>query len=329
MALNTGTYKLNNGVDMPKFGLGTWLSDKGLVQKAVEAAIDAGYRHIDCAHVYGNEHEVGAAIANKIAAGVVKREDLFITSKLWNIYHRPEHVEMNLEMTLKDLQLEYLDLYLIHWPTAFKLHDDKNNFPAAADGSGNIDFDNDDAAHYANTFNKMLEIKNSTKKLRAIGVSNFRIEQLEILKAKCDYTPDVNQVESHPFNTSEALVKYCNDRNILITAYSPMGSPGRPAAIRAADEEPVMEHPVVVEMAKKYNKTAAQVLIKFAMARGFVVIPKSTTPSRIVENANVFDFELAEEDVKALLGLNRNYAYVLAKRFGGSRYYPFHAEYKE
>jgi len=320
MALNTGHYTLNNGVKMPKFGLGTWLSEPGKVKTAVEVAIDAGYRHIDCAHVYGNEHEVGEAIANKIKEGVVKREDLFITTKLWNTYHLAENVQAGLDESLKDLQLDYIDLYLIHWPTAFKLHADKSKFP---DNNGEMDFDQSDEAHFANTFNELVKIKNNGKnQLRALGVSNFNISQLEELAKRCDYVPDVHQLECHPFKTSPKMVEYCNAKNIRITAYSPLGNPGRPDGLKQG-QPIIMETQQVLDLAKKHNKTAAQILIRLALDRGFVVIPKSVTPERIVANAEVFDFQLDQAEVDSLLALNQNTHYVYADRFCGSRYYPF------
>jgi len=319
MALNCGEYTLNNGTKMPKFGLGTWNSAPGEVQKAVEAAIDAGYRHIDCAYCYGNEKEVGVAIKNKIEAGVVKREDLFITSKLWNTFHRPENCEEGLNATLSDLGLDYIDLFLVHWPTCFKLHEDRNKFPPNADNSA-MDFDNE--AHYAECFKKLVEIKNSKNNMKAVGVSNFNIQQLEKTIAVSGYVPDMNQIESHPFNTCKDLVEFCNSKNITITAYSPLGSPGRPAGLQKG-QKVLMEHEAVTALATKYNKSAAQVLIKFAINRGFVCIPKSVTPARIVSNSQIFDFDLDQSDVDSLLALNEDLHYVFPDRFQGSKYFPW------
>jgi diketogulonate reductase-like aldo/keto reductase len=256
MPVNCGEYTLRNGVKMPKFGLGTWNSAPGEVQKAVEAAIDAGYRHIDCAYCYGNEKEVGAALKAKMDAGIIKREDIFITSKIWNIFHRPENVETGLNSTLSDLGLEYLDLCLVHWPTSFALHDDHNKFPHVADGSS-IQFDHDNA-HYAECFKKMVEIKNTSGKMKAIGVSNFNIFQIKKAAEVAGYMPDVNQIENHPFNTCVDLHNFCKENNILITAYSPLGSPGRPAGLQKG-QKVLMEEPAVLALAQKHNKSAAQI----------------------------------------------------------------------
>merc|ERR1712178_384911 len=171
MVVNCGHVELNNGVKMPLFGLGTWLSDPGQVQAAVEAAIDAGYRHIDAAHCYGNEDEVGRAINKKIKEGVVSREDLFVPTKLWNTYHRPEDVAEGLEISLKDLGLDYVDLYLIHWPTAFKRDpkDKFNKFPSDPEKDGMW---MDDEAHYVDTWLELEKIYKAGQKVKAIGISN-------------------------------------------------------------------------------------------------------------------------------------------------------------
>jgi len=311
---------LNNGLKMPRLALGTWKSPPGKTKAAVIAAVKAGYRFLDCANDYDNEHVIGEALQELYAEGIVKRSDLFIQAKLWNSNHRPEHVEIDLDATLKDLQLDYIDLYLIHWPTAFKLHADKNKFP---DNNGDIDFDQSDEAHFANTFNELVKIKNNGKnQLRALGVSNFNISQLEELAQRCDYVPDVHQLECHPFKTSPKMVEYCKSKNIQITAYSPLGNPGRPAGLQQG-QPIIMETQQVMDLAKKHGKTAAQVLIRLALDQGFVVIPKSVTPERIVANAEVFDFQLDQAEVDTLLALNQNTHYVYADRFCGSRYYPF------
>lgn len=315
MPVNYATLTLNNGVKMPNFGLGTWLSDTGLVQKAVECAIDASYRHIDCAYCYGNENEVGAAIKNKIAEGVVKREDLFITSKLWNTFHRPENVEYALNLSLRDLGLDYLDLYLVHWPVAFQFQDEDRGF----NNPEGLRFD--DGAHYNDTW-KAMEALYASGKCKAIGVSNFTINQLEDLLSKAKVVPAMNQVELHAYNTQAALTDFCKSKGITITAYSPLGAPGRPPKLHSG--QPVlMENETVKKIAAKYNKTAAQICIKFALARGFVCIPKSTTPARIVANSEIFDFELTAEEVASIMALDSGTRYVAAAGFAGSAFYPF------
>ncbi|XP_011314060.1 aldose reductase [Fopius arisanus] len=279
--------KFNNGNEAPIFGLGTWKSKPGEVTEAVKYAIEIGYRHIDGAHVYENEKEVGAGIKAKIDDGTVKREDLFIVSKVWCTYHKSDSVEKALKRTLSDLGLEYLDLYLIHWPFGFE--EDGALFPTNSDQSFKLsDVD------YLETWKGMENVlqKGLTKN---IGVSNFNSEQIERLLKNCKVKPVTNQIEVHPYLTQKELSKFCNDRGITITAYSPLGSPDRPWA--KPDDPKLLDDAKLVEMSKKYNKTPAQVVIRYQLDRGNLVIPKSVTKARILENSQVFDFKLSPEDI--------------------------------
>ncbi|XP_076651251.1 aldo-keto reductase 1B-like [Halictus rubicundus] len=314
MTLNVPMMKFNNGNEVPAFGLGTWKSKPGEVTQAVKDAIDLGYRHIDCAHVYGNEKEVGAAIKAKVDEGVVKRKDLFITSKLWNTFHKPDLVEPAIKTTLANLGLEYLDLYLIHWPMAYKEGDDL--FPKNADDSpalSNVD--------YVDTWKAMegLVTKGLTKN---IGVSNFNSEQVERVLKNCTIKPVTNQIECHPYLTQKKLSAFCKEKGILITAYSPLGSPDRPWA--KPDDPKLMDDKKLVELAKKYNKTPAQVLIRYQLDRGHIVIPKSVTKSRIAQNSEVFDFKLTAEDIAYIDTFDCNGRICPMTGTESSPHFPFH-----
>jgi len=315
MSVSTAHIVLNNGVKMPTLGLGTWKSQPGQVQAAVAHAIKSGYRHIDCAAVYGNEKEVGEGIK----LGGVDRSELFITSKLWNTKHNPEDVEPACRETLADLGLDYLDLYLIHWPVAFERGD--NKFPKNDDGT--VRYDND--IHPTDTYLAMEKLVEKGL-VKSLGVSNFNSEQVKDIVERGNIKPVTNQVESHPYLNQTPLKDVCAQYNIPLTAYSPLGSPDRPWA--KPDDPKLLEDPKLMAIAEKYKKSTAQIIIRWQVQRGVIVIPKSVTPSRIVENSDVFDFTLTDEELKEIASFDCNGRVVVPmlngkQRDAGHPHYPF------
>lgn len=281
------TITLNDGNKIPQIGLGTWLSKPGEVANAVEVAIKAGYRHLDLAKIYQNQAEVGSAL-KKVIPSVVKRSELFITSKLWNNAHRAENVAAAYQETLDELGLEYLDLYLIHWPVAFVPGTEL--VPKTQDGKQAV---LDQQVSIVETWKAMIQLQKSGK-VKSIGVSNFTIDHLEAIINATGVVPAVNQIEAHPLLPQDDLVAYAAKKNIHLTAYSPLGN-------NLSGKTKIVDYPQVSQVAKKYNADPAQVLIAWGVKRGYSVIPKSVTESRIKSNFDQLD--LQDQDYQTVTSL--------------------------
>ncbi len=296
-----------NGDHIPLIGLGTWKSKPGEVSQAVYWAIEAGYRHIDCAAVYQNEHEVGEGIAKAIDAGLIKREDLFVTSKLWNNSHKKEQVLPALKRSLSDLKLEYVDLYLIHWPIAFKAG---VGFP-----KGREDYYTYEEVSLGETWGAMQELKQMGL-ARHIGVSNFNQEKLKELKEIGGQQPEMNQVEMQPYLPQDALVEYCQSHGILMTAYSPLGSPDSRAE-RHKNDPQLLVDPVVKEIADKHKVGTGQVLIAWSIGRDIAVIPKSVNKDRIINNLAAAKINLDDHDMMELRDIGITHRFIDGSFFTG------------
>ncbi len=257
---------LNNGVEIPQVGLGVFQTKEGAeVEQAVGAALEAGYRLIDTAAIYGNEAGVGRAIK----ASGLPREEIFITTKLWNAHHAYDAALRAFDESVRKLDSGYVDLYLIHWPLPME-----GKFVEAW---------------------KALEKLYNDKCVRAIGVSNFTPRHLEELLKASETVPAVNQIELHPLFQQKETRAYCAERGIVIESYSPL--------MQARE---ALEHPVIANLSQKYGKTPAQVILRWHVQSGFIVIPKSARPERIRENLDIFDFELATDDIHEIEGMDQN-----------------------
>ena len=291
-----------NGDKVDAIGLGTWKSDPRKVGRAVKTALDVGYRHIDCAAIYGNEPEIGDTLSEWLSENDVNRDELWITSKLWNSAHKKEDVIPALKQTLNDLQLNYLDLYLIHWPVAFR--PGLNGFPESDE-----DYFSLEEVPLTETWEAMLDAKKQGL-IRHAGVSNFSVKKLNELIENSDETPEMNQVEMHPYLQQQDLLEFCKEQGIHVTSYSPLGSSDRPDLLKKENEPTLLDNKVIKGIAEKHSATPAQVLIKWAVERGTTVIPKSTNPSRIKENFESKDVNLDKEDMEEIKSLDIHYRYL-------------------
>jgi 2,5-diketo-D-gluconate reductase A len=260
------TLTLNNGNPIPQFGFGVFQVRPADTEQATTTALEAGYRHIDTAEMYGNEKEVGAAIA----ASGIPRGEVFVTSKLANGAHRPDDARRAFDDTLTALGSDYVDLFLIHWP-----------LPTRYDGD------------YVSTWRTLEEFYRDGR-ARSIGVSNFTPHHLRRLHEETEIVPAVNQIEVHPYLTQPDVRAFCGEHQITVEAWSPIAQ-GR-----------VLDDPTITAIAEKYGQTPAQIVLRWHVERGDVVFPKSVTPERIRENIAIFDFELDGDDVEAISALDRN-----------------------
>lgn len=295
------------GDNLPAVGFGLWKIDKPDTAKLVHAAVEAGYRHLDSAADYGNEKEAGEGIKSALAAGLCQREELWVTSKLWNTYHRPEHVRAACEKTLSDLGLDYLDLYLIHFPIALKFVDFDVRYPPEwfFDPDAEAPRMEIDPVPLHATWAAMEDLKESGL-VKHIGVCNYNSALLHDLMAYAKQKPEVLQVEAHPYLTQERLIKLAQDYGMTVTAFSPLGALSYVSLDMATENESVLETDAVKTAAARLGKTPAQVVLRWGVQRGTAIIPKTARKERLKENLALFDFELSAEEMQAISALNSN-----------------------
>lgn len=302
-----------NNDKMPALGLGTYKSASNEVFEAVLKALDLGYRHFDCASIYGNEAEIGKALKHAFSKGIVERKDLWITSKLWCSEMMPDDVAPALQKTLNELQLDYLDLYLIHWPVPIKKG---ISYPETAE-----DFILPHKLTYLETWETLEKIFDSGK-IKHLGVSNFNIEKLDTLLRNATLKPEVNQIEMHPFLAQNKMLEYCALHKIHLTAYAPLGT-GVGSMRDVKDKKPsLLNNSLIKLIAKDHSASPAQVLLAWAMQRGTSVIPKSVNPKRIAENFKAMQIFLKPVEMEQINELDFDYRYISGDiwTFEGSPY---------
>ncbi|KAJ2943663.1 hypothetical protein O0L34_g16775 [Tuta absoluta] len=313
--MNMTKLRLRNGQEMPVLVLGTALLDETLLPYVIRAAIDLGYRAIDTAFIYGNENAIGKAIQAKIDDGTVKREDLFIIGKLWSTFHRQDLVEQACKDSLNLLGIEYFDLYLVHNPMSFK--EDNGPLPTIA----NV-LQYSVEADYLDAWYGLEDLVNKGF-AKSIGVSNFNSQQIDTVATKGRIKPAVNMVECHPYLNQQSLDQWCADRNVSLLCYGTLGSKGTPAEFKA-NQDSVIDDPLVRTMAAGLNVSPAQLLIRYQIESGHGVVTKCTSAAHLWDNLQALTFKLTSTEMDALNALNRGKRTYSFRGMGDThRNYPF------
>ncbi|XP_025990870.1 aldo-keto reductase family 1 member A1 isoform X1 [Solenopsis invicta] len=323
--------RLLSGYDMPTVGLGTWQAKPEEIETVVSTALQCGYRHIDTAANYNNEDAIGRALKKWFDKGGT-REELFITTKLPHFGNRPSDVEKFIKLSLKKLGLEYLDMYLIHMPFAFKL--DENTCTAATNKDGSYIFDfNTDPVSVWKEMEKQVELGRT----RSIGLSNFNEQQISTIWENAQIKPSNLQVELHAYMQQTSIRELCKKHNVVVTGYSPLGSPAAKTHFKTkydytSESFPdLLNHPIIQNIAAQHKKTVAQVLLRHLLQLGVVIIPKSSSPERIKSNIDLFNFALTEENMKILSTLDKGakgriFNFLFFKGIQDHPHYPFKNE---
>lgn len=296
-----------NQQQMPAVGFGLWKIAKNDTANRVFKAIEVGYRHLDSAADYGNETQAGEGIRRALADGVCTRDELWITSKLWNTFHRPEHVREACEKTLSDLGVDYLDLYLVHFPIALTYVPISERYPPewVFDPACEQPTMEIDPVPLSDTWRAMEALVHAGL-VRNIGVCNYNSALLHDLMAYATLKPAMLQIESHPYLTQQRLIQLAQDYGIAVTAFSPLGAGSYVELSMASDQDSVLSQPIVQEIAGRVQRTPAQVVLRWGVQRGTSVIPKTSRVERLAENLAVFDFTLSSDDMAAISALNQN-----------------------
>jgi len=325
MPLEPLSIPLRDGTLLPPLGLGLWKVPDAALPELVPAAVERGYRHFDSACDYGNEPATGEGLAKALTSGACRRDDLWITSKLWNTYHRPEHVRPACERSLRDLGLDELDLYLIHFPVTLAYVPFEERYPPGwiHDPGAEHPAMRPERVPLAETWGAMEELVEAGL-VKHLGVCNFGTSLLRDLMSYARLLPEVLQVELHPYLAQERLLRFCREEDIAVTAFSPFGAASYVPLSMASESESALEDPVVLAIARAQKRSPGQVLLRWALQRGTAAIPKTQRPERLEENIRLDDFELSESEMASLSALDRGRRFNDPAVFGEAAFNTFY-----